>query len=272
MSCPEQRRLVNALKAKKAFVSPLVEQALLHIPRESFASWLSLKEAYADEAFANPIATKDNPSTLSQPSAVARFLEGFALEPGMSVLEIGAGTGYQAALIAHIVGEAGRVVSVDIFEPLVEQARETIKTLTVQNVDIVHADGALGYPAAAPFERIVATVGLREFPWTWVEQLTSEGCIVAPLHLGGESQQHVLVRMKREGEGLRGRGLDSLDMVTFRGSSVNAEEKIVRGEAWQGGYANRLKVSILPKSEGLEPSSTQKLIHRSESTILVEAV
>lgn len=263
-------RLVDRLKAEGTIRSPAVEAAMRAVPREVFASWLSEREAYANKAVRNPATSKENPSTISQPTAVALFLEGFGLEPGMNVLEIGAGTGYQAALVAHIVGTAGRITTIDITESLVKQARRNFAHLDIENASAVLGDGALGYPEAAPYDRIVATVGIREVPMLWSAQLKPGGRIAAPLHLGGEPHQHVLVSLAREGDGLTGRGLASLNMVILQGAYADLQEEVWCGEDWRGGYAHELRVQVRPKDVTLEPSARQKLIHKGETTVLVE--
>lgn len=270
MTIDLRNELVDYLKREGAVVSAAVEKALRKIPRETFATWLSAEEAYENRAVVNPATSEEGISTISQPFAVARFLEGFALEPGMNVLEIGAGTGYQAALIAHIIGQSGNVVTVDIAEPLTEKARQNLHNAGVNNVEVVLGDGALGYPQNAPYDRIVATVGLREFPLAWTAQLKPEGRIVAPLHLGGAPQNHVLVSLGRKGDRLVGPGLESLNMVVLRGPHVSTQEQVKRGAAWNGGLANELWAQVLLRDLSLEPKETQKLIHTKNTTILVE--
>lgn len=267
-----RNKLVDQLKDEGAIINPSIEAVMRRIPREKFATWLSQKEAYSNKASVNPITSSDDISTISQPFAVARFLEGFNLKLDMNVLEIGAGTGYQAALISELIGAKGTVTTVEIAEPLIAQARQNLSNLQIENVQVIHGDGALGYLGNAPYDRIVATVGLREIPTTWIEQLKKDGYIVAPLHIGGDPENHVLVSLKREGNKLTGRGLDSLDMVVLRGEHASTEEQIKRGENWNGGFANSLKIQILPKDFSLEPTATQKLIHKINTTILVEAI
>lgn len=140
--------LVDDLLRRNILRSPRVAEAMRAVPRHPFAPWLSLEEAYADRAWIIPGTTPEAPATLSQPTAVALMLEGFDLAPGQRVLEIGAGTGYNAALMAHLVGPAGRVVTVDIEAQLAEAARERLRF--DRNVEVVHGDGACGYPRSLP--------------------------------------------------------------------------------------------------------------------------
>ena len=107
------------------------------------------------------------------------------LEPGQTVLEIGAGTGYNAALMAHIVGSSGRVVTVDLDAELAEAVREHLAAAGFGQVQVVCADGAYGYPAGAPFDRIILTVGAPDILPAWREQLKPAGRLVLPLLLNG---------------------------------------------------------------------------------------
>jgi protein-L-isoaspartate(D-aspartate) O-methyltransferase len=264
--------LVNRLMLEGSIVTAHVEAAMRSIPRETFASWISVKEAYKNRAITNPATLGNDISTISQPSAVARFLEGFDLKPGMNILEIGAGTGYQAALISHIIGDSGKVTTIDIAEPLIDKARQNLSSLGISNVDVILGDGVLGFPEAAPYDRIVATVGLREIPLVWIPQLKDDGHIVVPLHVGGGPANHILVNLKREGLNLVGRGIDLLDMVVLRGPHAEINEQIKRGSDWKGGYPEALWIQVLPKDLSLEPSVKQKLIHKNHTTVLVEVI
>jgi protein-L-isoaspartate(D-aspartate) O-methyltransferase len=264
--------LVNKLLQERSIVTPSVEAAMRAVPREVFASWISEAEAYDNRAITNPSTLGADISTISQPSAVAIFLEGFDLKPGMNVLEIGAGTGYQAALIAHIIGDSGSVTTIDIAESLIEKAQQNLSSQGISNVAVILGDGAVGFTASAPYDRIVATVGVREIPLVWITQLKEDGRIVVPLHLGGDPEEHILVSLKREGDNLVGRGLESLDMVVLRGPHAESSEQVKRGPAWDGGYPESLWIQVLPKDMRLEPSSKQKLIHKNHTTVLVEVI
>jgi SAM-dependent methyltransferase len=110
-------------------------------------------------------------SECEQPAIVAVMLEQLGLEPGQRVLEIGAGTGQTAALMAHIVGESGQVITLDIEPDLVSSAREHLAAAGLARVQVVCADGAYGLPEAAPFDRIILTVGSPDITTAWREQL-----------------------------------------------------------------------------------------------------
>ena len=127
---------------------------------------------YSDEALITRRDAEGNPtSSASQPSVVAMMLEALDLEPGMRVLEIGAGTGYNAALMAEVVGDPRLVTTIDIDPDVVAQTRGLLARAGYGAVEVICGDGALGHAASAPFDRVVATVGCSDISWDWVEQM-----------------------------------------------------------------------------------------------------
>ena len=127
---------------------------------------------YADEALITRRDAEGNPtSSASQPSVVAMMLEALDLRPGMRVLEIGAGTGYNAALMAEVVGDPRLVTTIDIDPDVVAQTRGLLARAGYGAVEVICGDGARGHAASAPFDRVVATVGCSDISWDWVEQI-----------------------------------------------------------------------------------------------------
>lgn len=178
--------LVDELKKIGCIQTPRVEEAFRTVLRHQFLPGTPLEEVYSNRL----VLTKQDQdgqwiSSSSQPAIMAIMLEQFGLEPGHKVLEIGAGTGYNAALIAHIVGEPGQVITVDIDEDLVEAAREHLTMAGFEHVHVVYADGGYGYVDAAPFDRIILTVGAPEITPAWQDQLKPDGRLVLPLMLKG---------------------------------------------------------------------------------------
>jgi protein-L-isoaspartate(D-aspartate) O-methyltransferase len=121
-------------------------------------------------------------SSSSQPSLMAQMLEDLQLLPGQRVLEIGAGTGYNAALLAHIVGPK-RVVSVDVDRDVLSEAWDHLRAYPEHGVELKHADGRYGYPEAVPYDRIMVTAATPDLEPAWIDQLTPEGLLLAPLSL-----------------------------------------------------------------------------------------
>jgi protein-L-isoaspartate(D-aspartate) O-methyltransferase len=184
-----QQALVDKLIRDGNLTDPRVEAAFRAVPRHLFLPDLTLEEAYRDDA----IPTKRLPdgevvSSSSQPAIMAIMLEQLALEPGQRVLEIGAGTGYNAALIAFILGETGQVIAIDIDEDIVQAARDHLAAAGFGNVMVVQGDGAHGYPEAAPYDRIILTVAAWDLAPAWCEQLQPDGRLVLPLDIKGSQK------------------------------------------------------------------------------------
>jgi protein-L-isoaspartate(D-aspartate) O-methyltransferase len=185
--------LTDRLRNMKVIHTTAVEAAFRKTPRHVFLPGVSIQDAYAD----SPVYTKHDGagasiSAASQPWMVAAMLEQLDAQPGHCVMEAGAGTGYNAAIIGAIVGETGRVVTVDIDIDLVEGARRHLMASGVGNVEVVLGDGALGYPSGAPYDRIIATVGVHETPTTWLDQIADAGRIVVPLRLRGTNSRSIV--------------------------------------------------------------------------------
>ncbi|WP_049575595.1 methyltransferase, FxLD system [Streptomyces sp. SBT349] len=201
--------------------TPAIEAALRSVPRHLFLPGVSLEAAYANE----PVYTKqDNAgasiSAASQPLIVAMMLEQLQLQPGHRVLELGAGTGYNAALMADIAGERGHVTTVDIDEDLVDGARQHLAAAGVANVEIVLGDGALGNADAAPYDRIIATVGAFEVPPAWLDQLAPTGRLVVPLRLAGVASRSII--FERDADGWSSRGSEMCTFMPLRGIGDDA--------------------------------------------------
>ena len=178
-----QQALVDKLLRDGAIRSSPVEAAFRAVPRHLFLPGVPLAKAYGDTSIATKTEGEQLISSSSQPSMMAIMLEQLQLQPGQQVLEIGAGTGYNAALIAHMVGEQGQVVTVDIDDDIVDAARSHLEAAGYARAGVLCADGGNGYARAAPYDRIVVTVGADDIPPAWHEQLRQGGRLVVPLGL-----------------------------------------------------------------------------------------
>jgi protein-L-isoaspartate(D-aspartate) O-methyltransferase len=177
--------LVEQLKDDGYVTMPRVEVALRAVPRHLFLPGVELERVYRDEAVPTKLQDGVAISSSSQPAIMAVMLEQLDLQPGHRVLEIGAGTGYNAALMAHIVGHSGHVVTVDIDDDIVQDARAHLAAAGFERVEVVCGDGGLGFPEGAPYDRIILTVGASDIAPAWRQQLKPGGRLVLPLGLRG---------------------------------------------------------------------------------------
>ena len=187
-----------------------VLSAFQKVKREIFVPPELVEEAYSDMAL--PIGHEQ---TISQPTTVALMTQALELRKGQKVLEIGAGSGYQAALLAHIVGKNGRVVSTEIISELVALARRNLLRAGVKNVILVRTDGSEGYAKEAPYDRIIMTAASPQIPLHLLAQLKDGGILLAPV--GGSLGQSMIRVRKLKGGKLSEENLGEYIFVPLRG-------------------------------------------------------
>jgi protein-L-isoaspartate(D-aspartate) O-methyltransferase len=190
---PVADRIRLIMKLRKAGISDTrVLSAIESIPREMFVSQAFLDRAYEDTAL--PI---ESGQTISQPSIVAWM--SWALEVGERdrVLEIGTGSGYQAAVLSRL---CRRVYSIERHKDLLKIAESRFKALGITNITTQHGDGAKGWKAAAPFDRIMVTAAATEIPPVLIEQLKVGGVMVIPV--GKKTSDQILLRLTRTETGV----------------------------------------------------------------------
>jgi len=168
---------------------PRVLEALRTIDRARFLPPDQRASAYAD----GPLAIGYG-QTISQPYIVALMTQELDLRGRERVLEIGTGSGYQTAVLAHLAAE---VYTIEVHAPLAERARETLDALGYRNVHYRVGDGRLGWPEAAPFDRVLCAAAAEDIPQPWIDQLADGGRLVAPV--GGGFAQTLVRLEKRDG-------------------------------------------------------------------------
>lgn len=174
--------LTDQLCAENTVHTPGVEVAFRWVPRDLFVPGVSLEQAYAYEViYTKSDAAGTSISAASQPRIVAMMLEQLQARPGQRVLEIGAGTGYNAALLAHLVGDDGHVTTIDVDADIVDGAQEHPAAAGIRNVGVRLGDGALGYGDGAPYDRVIVTVEAYGIPENWLCQLKPAGRLVVPI-------------------------------------------------------------------------------------------
>lgn len=178
-----RQEMVDRLKNLGLIRSPTVEEALRVMPRHLFVPHVESKTAYNDIPIMTRLQDGQAISSSSAPSVMAIMLEMLDLHPGQRILEIGAGTGYNAALMAYIVGENGRVVTIDIDDDIVQDARAHLLEAGIENVQVVCGDGGLGWAEGAPYDRVILTASSTDIPLAWHKQLRPGGRLVLPLQL-----------------------------------------------------------------------------------------
>ncbi|WP_246532233.1 methyltransferase, FxLD system [Streptomyces albogriseolus] len=224
-----RNRLVDAILTERR-VPADVERAMRTVPRHAFLPGLELENAYTDQA----VTIKDNPgkplplSCASVPSVVAMMLEHLEARAADDVLEIGAGTGYSAALLAELV-DRGSVTTVDIDPDVALHARTRLNATGYEHVTVIERDGLLGAPENAPYDRIIATVGVWDIPATWWDQLKDGGRLALPLRWRGQTRS---VALTRHGDELVSDGMELCGFVPIIGqngektSLLNADDTI----------------------------------------------
>jgi protein-L-isoaspartate(D-aspartate) O-methyltransferase len=183
-------RLLRHLDASVHAPQGFIRAALARVPRALFLpSWAS-DSAYLDTPIT--ILGNDNSvrSVCSQPSAIVAMLDLLNAQPGQAILEIGGGTGFNAALLGEIVGPSGRVDSLEIECDLAECGNKTIRSLGIQNTTVVHGNGMKG-GMNPPYDGIIVSTGISDIPEAWIQQLSPGGRIVCPLVLGPGIQKGV---------------------------------------------------------------------------------
>lgn len=231
--------MTEKLLTDRMITTPAVEAAFRTVPRHAFVpAGFSLGAVYdADES----LVTKTDShgaaiSSISAPFIQARMIEQAELRPGLRVLEIGSG-GYNAALLAEVVGPEGRVVSVDIDEEVTGRARAALEATGYgDRVTVVRADAQLGLPGYGRFAAIIVTVGAWDISPAWLDQLALNGTLVVPLRMGGVTRS---IAFHRDGDHLVSESTEVCGFVPMQGAGQHTEQVFELADA--NGHHVRLR-------------------------------
>jgi protein-L-isoaspartate(D-aspartate) O-methyltransferase len=210
----ERQAMVDQQLRRRGIHDERVLSAMLTVPRHALVPPAMQYAAYEDRAL--PIGEGQ---TISQPYMVARACELAALSEGDRALDVGAGSGYQAGVLARL---CERVVAIELVEKLAEQARRSLEASGVKNVRVVIGDGVYGYPEEAPYDAIVVAAGAPVVPPALVEQLKPNGRLVIPL---GSGEMQALTRLTKRPDGsVEREDYDACVYVPLRGSGGWADK------------------------------------------------
>lgn len=187
-----------------------VLDAFSKIPRHFFVPPEMINESYLNIAL--PIGYGQ---TISQPYTIAVMLEALELKKGDKVLEAGTGSGYNAALISHIIGKKGKLFTTEIVPELAEKSRKKISELGLKNVRVVVCDGSLGYGKEKPYSKCVVTAACREVPPLLIKQLKNNGLLVAPV---GHRYEQEMLKVRKKGKKLDIKKLGFFVFVPLKGA------------------------------------------------------
>lgn len=223
-----RERMIDRQIAARGLDNPELLAAFRAVPREDFISG-----DYADYAYQDSPLPIESGQTISQPYIVALTIDAAAIGKGDKVLEVGAGSGYAAAVIGQI---AGQVVAIERHHELVELARHRLRRLGYDNVRIVEGDGTLGWPGEAPFDAIVAAASGSHVPRSWIAQLKPGGRIVMPI--GDPQSVQSLVKVTKEEDGTLRRedlgGVRFVPLIGKEGFRDAGSEPLVRSLTGEG--------------------------------------
>lgn len=227
----DPHELIEALIARidrlGSFRTPQVKDAFRAVPRHVFLPGVDLATAYAPK----PVVTKRAEdgtaiSSASSPSMVATMLEQLDVQPGQRILEIGAATGINAALLAELVGPTGAVVTIELDDDLAAGARTGLAAAGYDQVEVICGDGALGDPNGGMFDRIIVTAGAWDISAAWWQQLAVGGRLVVPLRLHGSGLTRSLAFDRTQDTRMLSTNAEVCGFVPMRGASEMGERHV----------------------------------------------
>lgn len=187
----QKQELVKYWTQNKIITDKSTIDAFLRVPRENF-----ILSEYKDQAYQDtPLQTKKG-QTISQPTTVMIMTQALELKKGQRILEVGTGSGYQAAILSVLVGDKGKVYTTEILKELYDFAKDNLKNY--KNVKVFNKDGSKGLPELAPFDRIIVTAAPTNIPQKLLEQLKIGGILIVPVGEAYSSQKMLKITHKKD--------------------------------------------------------------------------
>ena len=215
----KRKYLVEKLYNQGYIKTEKVKEAMLKVPREEFMPLENSSYAYLDRPF--PIGKGQ---TISAPHMVAIIAEKLELTDGMNILEIGTGFGYNAAVVAEIVGKKGHIYTIERIPALVEKSKENLnKTGYCDRVTVIEGDGTVGYPDKAPYDRVYGTASAPKIPEPLKEQLKIGGKLIIPM--GSDYYQELVSVMRISHDEYQTQNLGGVVFVPMIGKHGWPEDK-----------------------------------------------
>jgi protein-L-isoaspartate(D-aspartate) O-methyltransferase len=210
-------------------VPPAVDAAMRAVPREAFLPGTSLADAYGSGSVVTHRDAGGVPtSSASAPGLVAAMLAQLDVRSGHRILEVGAGTGYNAALLARLTGPTGQVTTVELDPGIAAEAQNALAAAGYGHVSVIAGDGEHGHAPNAPYDRIIVTAGAWDLPPAWADQLAPGGLLVVPLRMRGLTRCSTFVHTAGT---WRSRAMHECGFMPIRGAGGIAEQNFPLGDA-----------------------------------------
>lgn len=212
--------LVAQLERGGILRSPSVAAAMRAVPRHLFLPTLRAEETYADQAIALKVDGDEIVSSISQPSMIVQMLQLLEVRPGDRILEVGTGSGYNAALLSHLAGPGGSVTSIELDLEMCQRASRTLADLGYDRVRVLGGDGAADSEGAQAYDRVAITARCDDIPSSWWDALGDGGRMVIPLRLPAAGE--FAIGFERHGNRLHGVGAYPCAFIALRGEGAES--------------------------------------------------
>jgi protein-L-isoaspartate(D-aspartate) O-methyltransferase len=232
--------LVAQLERAGVLRSPAVAAAMRAVPRHLFLPMVRAEETYADQAIALKVDGDEILSSISQPSMIVQMLELLEVRPGDRILEVGTGSGYNAALLSHLAGPAGSVTSIELDPEMYQRASRTLAELGYDRVRVLGGDGAAGSDSAQTYDRAAITARCDDIPSSWWDALRDGGRMVIPLRLPAAGE--FAIGFERRGDRLHGVGAHPCAFIALRGEGAEfAGDRVFFRDASRNSDSGRVR-------------------------------